>query len=89
MPGPWEARASGVVSLTATGANVVCEAPIHYLESRDHWQDNSRAIAQLPELLREMRELLEAVDACEVIPPRLRLARASARAVLQNVTQSS
>jgi hypothetical protein len=49
-PGPWLAKDAGVVSMGG-GSNVVCEAPIHYLESAKNWEANARLIAAAPQLL--------------------------------------
>lgn len=40
---PWVAKDTGVVAISG-GANVICEAPIHYLESHQRWSANSARI---------------------------------------------
>lgn len=50
-PGPWASTSAGVVAAGVTGANVICEAPIHYLESAKNWLANAALIAAAPDML--------------------------------------
>lgn len=54
-PGPWTATAAGVAARLERGANVICEAPIHYSESVKRWEANAALIAAAPDLLEALR----------------------------------
>lgn len=41
-PTPWRHTDAGIVS----GGRVICEAPIHYLESHKHWPENAEFITR-------------------------------------------
>jgi HAMP domain-containing protein len=60
-PGPWKASAAGVVSTSTKGASVICEAPIHYLDSAKNWDANAALIAKAPDMQGEIDHLREAL----------------------------